>query len=123
MQIPTFDPGILLRGVSVELVLRYIAFLTLLVGPVILFVLFRTIRDMKPKPEIWGLLLGAGVGAVGTLLLFGAFSSFKNPLSLQYLLSDSRFFLSTTLIVLIVVSTYLSKTPELETRSKSTVKE
>ncbi len=103
-QAPNPQLAIFLREITSELIIKYVSFLTMHVTPVILVGSIAGLFLPKTRRNIAGCLSVLVVGSIGTLFLFASFSGFKEVLTMQYILSDSRFFLSLASVAIIAGS-------------------
>jgi len=104
LQAPNPPIDIFSTQITFEIIVRFFFFLSVHLTPVLLMALAASLFVGECKKRIVGCLSIIAIGSVGTLFLFAALSSFKETLTLDYLFSDSRFFLSLVSVSMPVVS-------------------
>ena len=108
LQAPNPDLSIFFQSIRIEVIIGMFIFTLFHVTPILFFLLPVALLKGTPRLHVISLALFALVGLGGTLFLFSSFASQKDTLLVAYIYSDSRFFLSISLMVIIALGSVFS---------------
>lgn len=101
LQIPSLPIDLFFRNLSPTVVLDMLYFFLHHTTPIILVLALSTMFIRDRRRAVLSFLIACLIGMVGTVFIFNAFSSSKTVLTMYYLYSDSRFFLSLVLLLIL----------------------
>jgi hypothetical protein len=107
LQLPNPPISAFLRPISLETVIGFLFFLLFHVTPLVFFFILLTITLKPSRRRMAGILAMAAIAGIGTLFVINMLADYKDTLTLSYLYSDSRFFLSLVSFLVIACSAFL----------------